>query len=458
MSAARGAELDVAVVGAGIAGLSAAAELRRAGHTVRVFEAADRVGGRMRSLRRAGFTVDEGAEQISTQGYRATWQLLRRLGVRPPEVPRIGRGVGVWRGGRAHPGVGSPRAQLTGAGLSPRARLDLTRFLVWTARQGAALDADRPERGPLGARTLAEFAGQYHPELHDYLFQPLTGAFFGWDPAESCAGPAVSLLREVGPVSAWRTYRNGMDMVARRLAAGLDVVCDSQVREVTVDGDVARLTVGERTLTARAVVLAVPAPVAARLRPDAPEVERSFLAACDFTPMLKVSCPLERPLAPPGGDSLYVLLTPRVEEDTLAGIVLDHAKHPGRVPPGRGLVSLIASPHQLPELLTAPRAEVIDLLTRAAERYLPGLNATRTNAWVHAFEHGLPAATPAALARRGAFHDRPLGPVEYAGDWVLLRPASEGAVRSAALAAARVLARLASTTAGPSALATPRHP
>ncbi|WP_226961994.1 MULTISPECIES: protoporphyrinogen/coproporphyrinogen oxidase [Streptomyces] len=445
---ARETDLDVAVVGAGIAGLSVAAELRRAGRSVRVFEALDRVGGRMRTLRRAGFTIDEGAEQISAQGYRATWQLLRRVGVRPPEVPPIGRAVGLWRDGRAHPGVGSRLAPLTGAGLSARARVDVARFSLWMSRHSRELDPDRPERGPLGALTVTEFARRYHPELLTHLFQPLAGAFFGWDPARSCAAPAVSLLREVGPVSAWRTYRGGMDLLARRLAAGLDVVTGTPVERVAADGDHAQLDVGGRTLTARAVVLAVPAPVAAQLHANAPAAERTFLQACSFSPMLKVSCALERPLAPRGGRSLYVLLTPEAEEDTLAGMVLDHAKHPGRVPAGRGLVSLIASPRQLPALLTAPREEVVERLTRAGERFLPGLRAARTDAWVHAFPHGLPEATPAALRHRAAFHQRPPGPVEYAGDWVLLRPASEGAVRSAALAAARVLARLGGEVPG----------
>ncbi|UED87360.1 protoporphyrinogen/coproporphyrinogen oxidase [Streptomyces profundus] len=440
-------ELDVAVVGAGIAGLSAATELRRAGREVRVFEALDRVGGRMRSLRQNGFTIDEGAEQISAQGYRATWQLVRRAGLRPAEVPRIGRGVGVWRNGRAHVGVGGSLAVLTGAGLAPRARLDLARFLAWTARAGDLLDCDHPERGPLGAATVAEFARRYHPDLHDYLLQPLTGAFFGWHTARSTAGPAVSLLREVGPVSAWRTYRDGMDTLARRLAARLDVTTGSPVREIVADGNTARLTVGGRTLTARAVVVAVPAPVAFQLCVNAPDEERRFLDACSFTPVLKVSCALRRPLAPRARGALYVLLTPEAEEDTLAGIVVDHAKHPGRAPAGRGLLSLIASPRQVPALLGAPPDEVVHRLTRAGERFVPGLTEALLEARVHAFAHGLPEATPAALGLRAAFQDRPPGPVEYAGDWVMLRPASEGAVRSGALAAARVLSRLGAEAA-----------
>src|SRR5688572_4985494 len=43
---ARAAEPRIVVVGAGLAGLSAAYRLKRAGYTAQVYEASDRVGGR----------------------------------------------------------------------------------------------------------------------------------------------------------------------------------------------------------------------------------------------------------------------------------------------------------------------------------------------------------------------------------------------------------------------------
>jgi oxygen-dependent protoporphyrinogen oxidase len=435
-------DLDVAVVGAGMAGLTTAHELRRAGLEVRVFEERKHVGGRMHSFRQDGYTIDEGAEQISEQGYRATWELLARLGVPQNDVPRIGKSVGVWRDGRAHPGVADLSAVLTGAGLSPRARFDLARLLAWTGAHRREFDADHPERTPAGASTVREFARRYHRDVHDYLLQPVAGSFFGWDTARSAAAPMLSLLLSVGPAAGWRTYRDGMDLLARRLAEGLDVVTGSAVHEVVTEEGFVRLRIGRDDVTARSVVLCVPAPIAARLHVNAPADERPFLSACTFTPTLKVSCLLDRPLAPPSRKPLYVLLTPDAEDDVLSAIIVDHAKHPGRAPAGKGLLTLMADARGIPELLTAPKRQTADRLVRAATRYVPGLETAAGRHFVHAFTHGLPEATPDALRRRARFMARAARPVEYAGDWVMLRPASEGAVRSGALAASRVLSRL----------------
>ncbi|MEZ7006305.1 NAD(P)/FAD-dependent oxidoreductase [Streptomyces sp. AD55] len=438
-------DLDIAVVGAGLAGLAAAHELRRAGHEVHVFEAADAPGGRMRSLRRDGYLMDTGAEQISARGYRATWQLLRRAALGPDDVPRIGRPMAVWRDGRPHTGAGDPRAVLTGAGLPPAARLSLARFLGWSARHRAALDHDHAEDTPLGTDTVADLARRYHPGLYERLLQPLSSAFFGWDAERSAAAPLVGLLLAVGPVSSWRVYRGGMDLLTRRLAAPLHVRYDRAVEEVADHGGHARLTVDGTTLTARAVVLAVPAPAALRLQADPAPEAAGYLAASGYRPMYKVSCALDRPLSPRGGG--YVLLTPECEEPVLSCVISDHLKCPDRAPAGRGLISLLASPRRVPELAAAPEADAVRLMTEAAERYVPGLRHALVAAHVHDWPEAMPELTPHALTLRGGFLRRPARCVEYAGDWLAARPSSEGAARSGALAASRVLARLAPRTA-----------
>ncbi len=54
----------IAVIGAGIAGLSCAYELQKAGYEVRVFEKNDHVGGRMSSRTKDGFIFDIGADHL----------------------------------------------------------------------------------------------------------------------------------------------------------------------------------------------------------------------------------------------------------------------------------------------------------------------------------------------------------------------------------------------------------
>ncbi|WP_166880551.1 NAD(P)/FAD-dependent oxidoreductase [Salinibacterium sp. ZJ450] len=58
-------DADVIVIGAGIAGLIAARELREAGRDVLVVEARDRVGGRVKSSTFAGVAIDEGGNAFS---------------------------------------------------------------------------------------------------------------------------------------------------------------------------------------------------------------------------------------------------------------------------------------------------------------------------------------------------------------------------------------------------------
>lgn len=71
---------DVVVVGAGLAGLSAAELLVDHGLDVRILEARERVGGRTYSKRMAGESVDLGAEHVGPK-HRRVRQLADRLGI-----------------------------------------------------------------------------------------------------------------------------------------------------------------------------------------------------------------------------------------------------------------------------------------------------------------------------------------------------------------------------------------
>ena len=93
---------DVIVVGAGFAGLTAARELSRAGHSVVVVEARDRIGGRTWTTERLGRTLELGGTWVHwTQPH--VWAELTRYGLDVVASPEPHHAYW-WAGGKRHEG------------------------------------------------------------------------------------------------------------------------------------------------------------------------------------------------------------------------------------------------------------------------------------------------------------------------------------------------------------------
>ena len=70
----------IVIVGAGIAGLSAAYTLQEAGQEVVILERQDHVGGRMSTVDWGGFKVDVGAKFV-TSSDKSILEMVRTLGL-----------------------------------------------------------------------------------------------------------------------------------------------------------------------------------------------------------------------------------------------------------------------------------------------------------------------------------------------------------------------------------------
>ncbi len=99
---ANNTAVDVVVVGAGFAGLTAARELARQGATVRIVEARDRIGGRTWLERRLGRDLEIGGTWVHwTQPY--VWAELKRYGLATTPSPEPQRAFW-WAEGARHEG------------------------------------------------------------------------------------------------------------------------------------------------------------------------------------------------------------------------------------------------------------------------------------------------------------------------------------------------------------------
>ncbi|WP_156333562.1 FAD-dependent oxidoreductase, partial [Achromobacter sp. 2789STDY5608621] len=172
--------LSVIVIGAGIAGLTAAHRLSQHGVRVTVLEARDRVGGRMSTDLRHGWRIDRGAQFLSS-GYARIHALLAETGLLASCRPTSGWSATVADGRvrRLHArrpwtlassGLMGKRELLRlgcrmAAGMRGTARLPLDDYAAWS-------DWDDGDTAAWAARLAGERG-------LDYLFEPmLEGVYF----------------------------------------------------------------------------------------------------------------------------------------------------------------------------------------------------------------------------------------------------------------------------------------
>ncbi|MCP3817462.1 FAD-dependent oxidoreductase [Streptomyces sp. A3M-1-3] len=375
---------DVVIVGAGVAGLSAAHQLINAGVTVTVLEAAACPGGRMATERIDGFRLDRIGQLLST-----SYPELRRtpgldgLALRPfsPGVLVHSEGRHL-RAGEA----GSARGALTAARALASAPRPPLGGALDQARLGAALGRiasmpterllARPER-----RALEALAGRGLPQrtVNGFL-RPLLSALL-CDPELTTSSRCADLALRGFARGRLCVPEGGAAALPERLAAALPpgtVRTGVRVRSVSISSVV---TEDHGEFGCRSVLLATGARAAAGLLPG--------LRVPGFHPVtvLHHAAPVP-PLAEPA------LLLDADRRGPVAHTAVMSEVDPTRAPHGRALVSSTV-------LGTPPPAGDLDPTVRA---HLTALYGTGTDDWellaVHHTPEAVPAMPPAHDLRR----------------------------------------------------------
>ncbi|MFD8454987.1 protoporphyrinogen oxidase [Streptomyces antimycoticus] len=316
----------VVVIGGGIAGLAAAHRLLDGGARVTVLEASERLGGKLRAGEIEGVPVDLGAESM----------LARR-----PEGVELARAVGL--GDRLQPPATATASLWTRGGLRPMPKghvMGVPGDLAPLAASGViseeglariARDRELPPT-PVGEDVaLGEYlAARLGREVVDRLVEPLLGGVYAGDVYRTSMRASVPTLFDVarsgGPLTegvrelAERAARRqdgavfmGIDGGIGRLplavadavrAAGGEIRTGAPVRELRRTADGWTLAVdgtagtdgkdGPPVVTADAVVLAVPAPAAARLLATEAPAASTELATVDYASMALVTMAFRR--------------------------------------------------------------------------------------------------------------------------------------------------------------------
>ena len=321
----------IAVVGGGIAGLTAALELSEAGAEVIVLESSDRVGGKLRRGSVGGVDVDLGAESILARRPEAT-ALMDRIGL--AYEPARTTTASIWSHGELRP---MPRTVMGVPGDLDA--LMKTGIVTSVAPALVPLDQDDQSIG----RFVTERLGR---DVVDRLVEPLLGGVYAGhadrlslraagpqiaalgDDLQAGAAAALALPSSDGPVFVAPT--GGVNRLPDAIvsAGGFDVRLETTVRALERRGDGWSVTTGPinalQTIEADAVVLAAPAPAASRLLADVASDAAFALAGVDYASVAIVTFVFD------GGDGLGPdrsgFLVPPVEGTTIKAATCSTAK------------------------------------------------------------------------------------------------------------------------------------
>ncbi|MFL5887391.1 MAG: flavin monoamine oxidase family protein [Thermoleophilaceae bacterium] len=450
--------VDVAIVGAGLAGLTAARELVRAGHSVCVLEARDRVGGRiLNHTVSRGVSAELGGEFIGPTQDRIA-ALARSVGVATFKTYNDGNNVFYARGQRStYPATSLPpdpdaiqAIQAVGALDTMAAQVPLN--APWKAKRAAEWDAMTLDQWKLA--NIPSTVGRG-------LFDRFCEANWGVEPAELSllytlayiagardAKTQATFIRLIVTAGGTQESRfvGGSQRVAEEVARrlGSRVVLDSPVRRIEQSQGRATVTSDRLSVHAKRVIVAAPPVLAARIHfdPGLPKQHVKLLRSLKPGHLMKLEAVYDSPFWRPQG-----LSGQAVSDSTPVGITFDNSPPSGA--PGL-LFGFIGGAQARAMAALSPTARRDAVLTNFANYF--GEEARRT---VTTFEmdwtqepwsRGCPVGSlgTGVLHRLGPALRRPVGVVHWAGTETATfwQGYMDGAVSSGERAAREVRGRL----------------
>ncbi len=430
----------VVVIGAGMAGLSAALRLRQAGAQVTVFESTDRVGGRTSSESREGYVYERGT-QFFVSTYRNALGLIKEMGLTTDLRP-TSDWIPVLKDARLHrmaSGMLFALHALRSGMLSVR---DLARF-TWhtTSLRWPPID-NYSAWARYDDQDAAQWSAPRLGRATDYLLEPLLAAGIMQRIEETSRAVALAILATTANGrSKDMTLAKGNDSLPRAIATRLDVRLESPVQALEVNPDGVTVRLSRETVRAHAAVLATTVSAAATIYGSGMDRLERELTATKYASVIKVGLATKRDWShDPGLSNVWAMMIPRSERKDIAGVTIESAKDRARVPSGCEMLNLFVTPDNAVRMMDWPDERIVNAVAPDIERLFPGAMAAMQFVRIVRWAEAMPKA-PVGRARTIAAYraDRPRdGKVWLAGDYLGMATL-ECAIETGTWAADRIL-------------------
>ena len=350
--------VDVAIVGAGLAGLACARVLDEAGKQVVVLEASDGIGGRVRTDLVEGFQLDRGFQVLFT----AYPEAQRQLDYAALELKEFEPGALVRLGGQFHR-VPDPFRSDGVRGIATNA-LDVTRAPIGTLPDKARMAKLRRSllgksaadllRGPDISTSTALRDRGFSESIIDRFFRPLFGGI-QLDLSLTTSNRMFDVMFRTLAAGPAALPAKGMGAIPAQLGASLPAeAIRLRSRVGAIEGTTLWLHGGGR-IEARAVVVATEAPEACRLL-GLPAV-RSKHAACVW---------YAAPVAPVEGRSIVL---DGEASGPVANLAVVSTIAPSYAPEGEHLIAAACPGTAEPGIEVAVRSQMLGWFGPAVERW-----------------------------------------------------------------------------------------
>lgn len=368
----------VMVIGTGMAGLAAAFRLRQSGFEVKVLEAAHAVGGKLRGKVRDGFVIDQGAFFLPST-YRHMLALAADAGF-ADQIDVGGSLLAVARDGQLHDidPTHAVRDFLRTPLFSAGTKLSMIKLAGEMGNLKRANYDHMPELGALDVESADAWGRRaLGNELTDYVVGLVMRGMAGspLDKSPRVEFPALLALFAGAKLLA---PRGGFGGFAANLAKGMDVELHATANEVVKHADGVRVTWKDRTGvehvdTVAGCIVAGSTETVVGIVPELDAWRRNYLGRTPDKRSFILNVGLCKP---PSYLKATYLVMPAPSHPFLGGICSDHHKAPGRVPAGKGMLSLMPTWDWCEPRFDDPDDKIVAETLGSMERLLPGVADT----------------------------------------------------------------------------------